>query len=268
MPSLTRPDGVELHWEEQGEGPLVLGTFACLSSPDVFRELLDLLAEEHRVVTYDMRGAGRSTRQGPYDPETDAADLEAVLEELGEPAVIVATGDAFTRSVRVGARRPELVRAIVTPGGNPLGREAAEGSEGLAASESVIQMLVEMMRTDYRAALRTAISSANPQLDDDGVRERVDGMVAYVDQDVTLQRLLNWIRDSAEEEALALGDRLWMLEHPNNPWFPPDIAVRTRERLPEAHIEIVSDGALSRPDFTVDVVREVLIPHGSGAKRT
>lgn len=257
MPMLARPDGVELHWAERGDGPLVVGAFACLSFPAVFDELLDMLAADHRVVSYDARGAGRSTRRGPYDPATDADDLEALLDELGGEATLLVTGEATYRAVRVGARRPELVRAVVSPAGSPLGRSALGESEGLAASSSVIAALLEMMRTDYRAALRTLTASVNQQLDDDAVRRRVDAMVEYADHDVTLERLQHWIDDDATDAALALGDRLWLFQEPDNPWFPPDVVDITRERLPEAHVELVEGGALSRPDITAGVVRQV-----------
>lgn len=259
MPLTTRPDGAELHWEERGAGPLVVGAFACLAHPAVFEDLLGDLAADHRVVTFDPRGCGKSSRVGPYDISTDEADLAALLEELGGDALIVCTGDAANRSVRVAARRPELVHTVVSPGGNPLGREAAVGSEGYAASESVLQMTLDLVSTDYRAALRMIVSSTNPQLDEEGVRRRVDAQAAYAGQDVTVPRLRGWIGDAAPEEARMLGDRLWILEHPYNPWFPLDMIARTRELLPEAHIEVTEDGPLSRPDIAAGVVRGVTL---------
>lgn len=255
MPTLARPDGAELHWEERGEGPLVVGAFACLAHPGVFHALLGDLATDHRVVTYDPRGCGESSEGGPYDMGTDEGDLAALLEELGGDAVVVATGDAANRAVRVAARRADLVRAVVAPGGNPLGRAAFAGSEGYAASDSVIQMTVDLLGTDYRAGLRMIVSSTNPQLDDDGVRERVDVQAAYSDQDVTLARLRAWIGDAAPDEALAIGGRLWILEHPFNPWFPLDMIENTRAHLPQAHVEVTDDGPLSRPDIAAGVVR-------------
>jgi pimeloyl-ACP methyl ester carboxylesterase len=257
MPTLERPDGTTLHWEERGEGPLLVGAFACLAHPGVFSDLLDDLASDHRVVTYDPRGCGASASNGPYDMPTDEADLAALLEELGGEALVLSTGDATNRAVRVAARRPELVCAVVTPGGNPLGREVASGSEGYAASDSVIQMTLDLVSTDYRAALRMIVSSTNPQFDEEGVRRRVDEQAAYAGQDVTLARLRAWIGDAAPDEARALGDRLWILEHPYNPWFPLDMLDRTRELLPEAHVVVTDDGPLSRPDIAAGIIRDL-----------
>ena len=43
MPPLERPDGVELHWEEQGEGPLVVLAPYWSGHPGVYEALLSNL---------------------------------------------------------------------------------------------------------------------------------------------------------------------------------------------------------------------------------
>ena len=65
MPRLARPDGVEIHWEERGEGPLVVLATQFFGFPEVFEDLLADLAGDHRVVTYHLRGTGESTRRVP-----------------------------------------------------------------------------------------------------------------------------------------------------------------------------------------------------------
>jgi pimeloyl-ACP methyl ester carboxylesterase len=255
MPLLRRPDGAEIFWEERGEGPLVVMATQFFGYPELLEGLTDDLVADHRVVTYHLRGTGRSTRTGPYDMPTDAADLCALTDEVEGPAVIVAMGDGANRAVRAAAARPDLVRDVVSPGGNPLGRNATRGTEALAASESVLEALVGLLDTDYRAALRTMVDTANPQLDEESRRERVDRTVDHCPHEAAAPRLRAWIDDDAGDEARALGDRLWILEHGKNPWFPIEVVRQTRELLPEAHVEEVVDGPLSRPDITAAVVR-------------
>jgi pimeloyl-ACP methyl ester carboxylesterase len=227
------------------------------SAVSVFGELLELLAERHRVVTYDPRGIGESTRQGPYDLETDASDLAAVIEAAGDPpAVIVTMGDGSNRAVRMGAERPKLVRAIVCVAGNPVSRVAVEGTDGLASSDSVIEALLSMMDTDYRGALRTMIATANPNLDDDTVRERVAVSAERCPQEAGAPRMRSWIEDEALDRARALGDRLWVLEVGGNPWFL-ETSRRTAELLPDAHVHLMEDGAISRPDICASFVGEI-----------
>jgi pimeloyl-ACP methyl ester carboxylesterase len=254
---LKRPDGVELHWNERGEGALVVLATQFFGYPEVFEDLVADLAADHRVVTYDIRGTGQSTRQGPYDVATDADDLGALIEELGGPAVMIGMGDGSNRAVKLAAARPELVTAVITPGGNPVGRLAAEGTDALVDSPSVLQALVGMIQTDYRAALRTMVAGANPQMSEDEARDRVARVVDYCPQEVGAERLRAWIDDKALDAARALEDRLWILELPENAWFSPEAVKRTRELLPEAHVDRLTDGAISRPDLTAAVARRI-----------
>jgi pimeloyl-ACP methyl ester carboxylesterase len=263
MPVLQLPDGAGIHWDQRGAGPLVVIANQFFSETWVFEDLISLLAEEHRVVTYDVRGTGRSSRKGPYELPVDARDLIALVDAVGPPAVLIGMGDGSNRAVHAAASRMDLVDAVVCAAGNPVGASAVEGTEGLAGSESVLEALVSMMDTDYRGALRTMIGTANPTFDEQTVRMRVTSTSENCPQEVAAERMRSWIADVALEPARALGDRLWILESGGNPWFPIEVARRSRAMIPEAHIKEVEDGALSRPDITVDVVR-ALTAAGAG----
>jgi pimeloyl-ACP methyl ester carboxylesterase len=257
LPVLSRPDGVEIAWSERGAGPRVVVSHQFFGDAEVFKALLDELASDHRIVTYDLRGAGDSTREGPYNFETDAADLTAVVEAAGPPALLLAMADGVNRAVRVAAARPELVIAVVSPAGNPVGRQAVEGTDALAASDSVLDAMTEMMRTDYRSALRTMISLANPDWDEDRVKQRVNDTADRVSPDGALARMKDWIADNVVEEGKVVGDRLWILESGTNPWFPIEVSRKTRDFLPDAHILEVEDGAISRPDIAAGIIRQL-----------
>jgi pimeloyl-ACP methyl ester carboxylesterase len=258
MARLQRPDGAQLAWEERGEGPLFVLVNQFFGGPELFTALLDDLARDHRLVTYDIRGIGASSREGPYDFETDARDLEALIEEVGPPALVMATADGINRAVRAAVARPDLITVVVSPAGNPVGRKAVEGTEGLAGSEAVLAALIEMMRTDYRGAMRTMFSTANPDWDEDRVRDRVASTVETLPQDVAVARMKEWIADdNMIEQSLALGDRLWLLDDGGNPWFPIEASRNTRQILPEAHVLEVEAGAITRPDITAGVVRRL-----------
>jgi pimeloyl-ACP methyl ester carboxylesterase len=255
MQTLQRPGGVELAWDSAGDGPLIVVANQFFSTRDVFGRLLDDLAADHRVVWYDPRGTGQSTRCGPYNMETDVEDLRALMEHVGAPCLILAMADGCNRAVHLTADRPELVTAIVTPAGNPVGRKAAAGTDALVASESVLDAMLAMMRTDYRGALNSVFSTSNPELSDAQVRERVDGAVAHCDQDAAVERMNLWIYNDTLASARAVGDRLWILEHGTNPWFTGEIAKHTRELLPEANVLEVEAGAVSRPEIAAGVIR-------------
>jgi pimeloyl-ACP methyl ester carboxylesterase len=256
MPRVRRPDGVEIHWEHRGQGPLVVVANQFFGHTSVFAGLIELLAEDHRVATYDGRGTGQSTRRGPYDLQTDAADLGGVIEAAGGPAVLLTMGDGSNRAVKLAAARPKLVRAVFCVAGNPIGRVAVGDTDALVASDSVLDALLSMMDTDYRGALRTMLGTANPDMDEDAVRARVNLVVEYCPQEAGAPRMRAWVADEALAASRQVGDRLWILQDKDNPWFL-EIARRTAELLPDAHVHEVEYGPISRPQIAAWFVRKV-----------
>lgn len=258
MPSAQVSEGVELQWEARGEGPMIVLVDQCWGYPEVWEGLLADLATDHRVVVYGRRGTGASTRRGPYELDTDTTDLVALLEQLGGADALLAAGDGCIVAVRAAAAHPELAKLVISHAGSPLAREAIAGTEGLAASDSVVEAFEQMMSKDYRAALRTVLTSMNPSFDDAAVRTRIDRTVDYVPQEAALGRLRDWIEANAVEDAQTLGNRLWLPRERANAWFGDDIIDTEREYFPEAHFTELEAGAISRPDLTSAVVREAI----------
>jgi pimeloyl-ACP methyl ester carboxylesterase len=261
MPSVERPDGVGIHWESRGDGPLVVITLHLWSHPQIYDELVSDLVRDHRVVTYDPRGYGQSPREGPYDLETDAGDLLAVAEAAGGGAVALAIGSGFNRAARVATARPDVVSQILAVGPAAaviLPRTELKDAGVMAGSESVAELIMQMLRTDPRAAMRTIVTAANPELDDEQLHDWLDGAAAYLSPEAALGRAESWLQDDVSEHISALGDRLWMLHAGNEPLFEGALAERVRERFPHAHFEEVASGPVSRPDLYAAAVRRVI----------
>ncbi len=68
-----------------------------------------------------------------------------------------------------------------------------------------------------------------------------------------MPRMHSWIGHDALEISRAVGDRLWILEDGSNPWFL-ETTRRTAELLPEAHVHLVENGAVSRPDIAASFI--------------
>jgi pimeloyl-ACP methyl ester carboxylesterase len=261
MATVARPDGAEIHWEAHGSGPVVLIAHQLLwSYPQVYADLIGDLAADHLVVTYDARGSGESSDRGPYDAETDTGDLMAVAEEAGGDAVAVAVGYGYNLAVRIAARRPDLISALLTvqpAAAALLPRHALKGSSVLAASDSVIEMLMQMMTTEPRAALRTVLAATNPDLSEDEVRERLDRVADYLSYDAARERAATWVADDPTEFARALGDRLLIIHSVAEPLFEGELTDRVRELYPEAQIEQLPGGPISRPDIHAARIRRL-----------
>jgi pimeloyl-ACP methyl ester carboxylesterase len=257
VPFVDREDGARLFWDERGEGPGLLVTQSYIQHPAVLEPLLAELQSGHRIVHYDARGAGESTRQGPYDMQTDVADLIAVAEAAGPLVAVVANGDASNRAVHAAVERPDLIPYIVSMETVPLSPGQAADTDSLIGSANVLEALVGMMRADYRSGLTAAITRGNPDMSQDEVRARIDATVEYIDHEAATGRLEHWIKDDPGDDPRSLGERLIVAYEGAGGWFPAELTEVGTEILPEAQFVKLEGGALTRPDLTAAVVRSV-----------
>jgi len=134
MPFVTHGE-VNLYYEDQGTGdPVVLIHGWPLSGRSWEAQVPALIAEGHRVITYDRRGFGRSDQVWTgYDYDTLAADLDALIRHLdlrditlvgfsmggGEVARYIGTygTDRVRRAVFAAAVPPYLYKSDDNPDG-------------------------------------------------------------------------------------------------------------------------------------------------------
>jgi pimeloyl-ACP methyl ester carboxylesterase len=263
MPRVARPEGAQIEFRLQGDGPLVAIALMALHPPAVCAGIVEELAADHRVLTYDLRGTGRSSRMGPYEVEADAADLAAIVEEAGGDALVIALGDGSRRAVRAAAARPDLIHTVVISGELPLGPVHGGAREALGESPAVLDALLGLLETDYRTGLRSILSSSGDAAwHETALRARLDEVEAYCSADVGVARMRSWVRDDSVSEGRMLGDRLCYLHYPGNAWFKGALEAIRRE-LPGARFEEVADGVISRPRENAEVIRRMLAARGA-----
>lgn len=84
-------NGINLHYESQGDGPPVLLIHGLGSSAADWSPQVDAMKDRFRCITYDARGHGQSDKpdEGPYFMPQHAADAVALLDHLGIAKVAV-----------------------------------------------------------------------------------------------------------------------------------------------------------------------------------
>jgi pimeloyl-ACP methyl ester carboxylesterase len=114
---LTRPEG-RIAYDRTGEGPLMVLVPGMGDLRSTYRFLVPaLVAAGFSVVSVDLRGHGDSdVGFGSYGDAETAEDLAALLDELGEPAVVVGNSMGAGAGAYLAAVRPELVRGLVLVG--------------------------------------------------------------------------------------------------------------------------------------------------------
>jgi non-heme chloroperoxidase len=129
--------GIEIYYEDHGTGqPVVLIHGYPLSGRGWDKQVPALLEAGYRVITYDRRGFGQSSRPAAgYDYDTFAADLSTLLEHLNLHDAILAghsmgTGEVTRYLGRYGSARvakgvlvapipPYLLQTADNPDGVP-----------------------------------------------------------------------------------------------------------------------------------------------------
>src|SRR5262245_14521008 len=114
---------IEIYYEDHGEGqPVVLIHGYPLTSDSWERQERVLLGAGHRVIRYDRRGFGKSSRPTiGYDYDTFAADANAVLEHVGVSDIVLCGFSMGTGEVTryLGTYGSARVRSAVLFGAIP-----------------------------------------------------------------------------------------------------------------------------------------------------
>ena len=147
--------GVEVAYDDVGRGDVVVLLHGFLFDRSMWREQVAALSERFRFITPDLRGHGESSAtDGPMTMEEMAADVAALLDELGVTAAVVGglsmggyVALAFCR------RYPERVRALVLADT----RAQADNEEGRAGRE-------ELARRARDEGMRPIADTLTPKL--------------------------------------------------------------------------------------------------------
>ena len=147
---------IELYYEDHGSGsPVVLIHGWPLSGASWEKQTAALLDAGHRVITYDRRGFGRSSKPGVgYHYDTFAADLDKLLKKLNLKKVALVgfsmgSGEVTRYIAKYGTKRVRKAVLIGTLG--PYLVKTGDNPEGVDAS--VFEGIKAAIRADRPAFL-------------------------------------------------------------------------------------------------------------------
>src|SRR6201985_720977 len=85
-------DGVKIHYEVHGEGPVLILTHGYSSTSAMWQDQITALSKHHKLLLWGMRGHGRSHYpQAPaaYSEALTVGDMAALLDAAGADTAIV-----------------------------------------------------------------------------------------------------------------------------------------------------------------------------------
>lgn len=160
--STTTANGIELYYQTTGSGSerLVLthGSWTNGRGWAHAVETLRSLDPDYEVVTWDRRGHSRSQAgDHPGSRDEDAADLIALVEQLGGPVHLVGNSYGSVIVLTVVAKRPDLVTSAMVH--EPAAFSLLDGTTDpalraqWAEAERQVQRVLDLIETgDNRAA--------------------------------------------------------------------------------------------------------------------
>jgi non-heme chloroperoxidase len=201
---------IELYYEDHGAGaPVVLIHGWPLSGAAWEKQTAALLKAGHRVIAYDRRGFGRSSKPAAgYNYDTFAADLDVVLKtlDLREVALVgfsMGTGEVTRYIGKYGTDRVRKAVLIGTLG--PYLVRASDNAEGVDAS--VFEGIKNAIRADRPAFIYDFLKNfynydvTGGSLVSDRVLEDNWNVAASASPIGTLQCVDAWVEDFRKDIA-------------------------------------------------------------------
>jgi len=155
-------NNVLLRYQLLGEGSNTVVLLHELSmSLEVWDELLPSIARGHRILRYDLRGAGLSERvSGPITMDDEVEDLRALLTTLNIHGKVILVGSTAGGAIalKFAADHPEMVSGVValSPAAYMTPQPQRLGNNGNRPPRSAREMRVENHEEIFPAKIREA----------------------------------------------------------------------------------------------------------------
>jgi len=271
-------DGTDIFYREAGDRshPAILLLHGFPSSGHMFRDLIPELADRFHVVAPDLPGFGQSAMQPretfrySFDHIADVIDRFTEAVGLDRFAIYIFDYGAPV-GLRIAAKHPERITAIVTQNGNAY-------VEGLSAAFNPVQAYWADPSEANRAALRGFLAPqttlfqythgvADPSLVSPDGRTLDDYYLARPGADeIQLDLLLDYASNVAAYERFQAYFRghqppLLAVWGKNDPFFVPAGAEAFRRDLPSADIRFFDTGHFALETHSAEIggaIREFL----------
>jgi 4,5:9,10-diseco-3-hydroxy-5,9,17-trioxoandrosta-1(10),2-diene-4-oate hydrolase len=234
-------DGLKVHFQEQGQGPVVLflhGSGPGASGFSNFRRNYPFLAERgFRTLMPDTLGFGHSSKPDDVDYTLDflTGVVERFLESTGvTECAVVGNSHGGALSISLALRRPELVKKLIlmAPGGLET-REVYMEMRGIRSMFKAVTAPEGITRDSLRKVL--SLQLADPaKLTDDILDERLEIALTQPKRVLTSLQVPHLAPELPKLRCPVFG--LWGV---NDQFCPVSGASRIAEQVPDARVLLV-----------------------------
>lgn len=260
-------DGTQLFAVERGEGPPVVLQPGLGYAAWCWEPLMERLADRHRVIAVDTRGAGRSDKpEGPYTIELLAADLAAVIGSLdAAPAHLVGHSLGGYVAQVTATRHAGVVCTITLIGTSPGGDQAHP-----VPPDTMDAWMAASQLEPAEYARRTFAMSFSPGWADANEARFGDLLAARLEFPTPQERWQDhwdagsaFMRQGWDVEEISVPTLIVHGGHDRV--VPPDNGRLLHRRIPDSTLELIHESGhnviLEHPDEVAALIDEFVASH-------
>jgi pimeloyl-ACP methyl ester carboxylesterase len=115
MNTVSSADGTTISYTRAGQGPplILVDGALCSRSFGPMSKLAEQLAQRFTVYTYDRRGRGESGDTGPYSPEREVEDIEALVARAGDTVYLHGTSSGAALALEAARHIGSIAKLTV-----------------------------------------------------------------------------------------------------------------------------------------------------------
>lgn len=269
---VVRRHHLTLHGPADAPVMVFIHGFGC--DQDMWAQLAPAFAETHRVVLFDLVGAGRSDL-GAYDSarystlDGYARDISTIVDALDlHEVTLVGHSVGANMALLAALDRPERFRQLVLVAPSPCYVDDPGDSYVGGFSASDIDELLESLDSNYFA---WAAATAPMVMDNPGqpeLGERLVGSFCRTDPDIARDFAAVTFRSDIRDRLPSVETDVVVLQCSADALAPPEVGAYLDERLPNSTLVTLEATGhcphVSAPDETAAAIRRHLLADGRG----
>jgi len=220
---ILNTNGIDMHWEETGEGEPLLFLHGGMGCGADWRHIFSEPPPGYRVIAPDLRGHGASTNpSGAFTFRQCARDVHALLRHLGVPRVkaIGVSGGGIVL-LHMATAEPASIASMIVVSAPPYFP---------ADARAIMRQFSEAALGDAEMArLRARHTHGEPQI------QQLLAMVrGFADTYDDVNFTPPYLSTIAADTLIVFGDRDFL--------YPVSMAVDLQRAIPRAHLWVVTNG--------------------------
>lgn len=259
MESTIRINDINISVKQAGTGPDMILIHGIFASKEIMNPLFDYYKKDYHVISYDVRGHGKSDKPEKFDLDDYADDLKEIISEMNlEKPIAVGLSMGSYIALRTAEKYPTILSKIILLGTRGRGeislmQKAAEENDG---NDNID--LKEMGRLISRRVYAPDTTPEDVARFYEGNRSEVE---LTNDERKNIYASLSHYDMVSDADKVQIPVLILVGEHDGI--NPPEESIKVNEMLPTSQLEIVEGAGhiafLERKNEVIELINSFIL---------